>query len=190
MMRGLYGIADDAFGEPVALGAMLLAGGVCALQLRCKRSPEAAIEAALRTLRPLCAAHRVPLIINDRAGLAGLADGVHLGQEDGPFPKDCGLRGRSTHDLDQVRRAMDEDVDYIGFGPVFSTRTKAGAGEARGLARVGQAARLSTVPVVAIGGITPARLPAVRQAGAACWAIVSAILADPDPIAIARRCGQ
>lgn len=184
MIRGLYGIADDSFGDPVRAARWLIQGGACAVQLRCKSASTQQITEYLRALEAL----GVPLIVNDHAELAGLADGVHLGQDDGPFPPRCGLRGRSTHSLDQLRRALDEGVDYVGFGPIFSTSTKANAGAPLGLGLLEQAVGLSTVPIVAIGGLTPEGLPALRETGVAAWAIVSAILGAPDVVAAARRC--
>ena len=192
-MRGLYGIADAGFGDPLALGSLLLdAGPLAALQLRCKGWPIEDVAEVVRRLHPLCRRAGVPLIINDHLALAerGLADGVHLGQSDGRFrrsrlPGGC-LVGRSTRDLAQLRAAVAEGVDYVGFGPIYGTETKAGAGPARGLTLLRQVVAASPVPVVAIGGITPGRLHEVRAAGARSWAVISAILRSADPLATAR----
>ena len=189
LRRGLYGIAYAGFGDPVALGRALLAGGATTLQLRCKGWAVADVAAAARALQPLCRDAKVPLVINDHLELveAGLGDGLHLGQDDGPFDRSRlppgTLVGRSTHDLAQVAAA---DADYLGFGPVFTTTTKEAAGEARGLDRLAAACRATPLPVVAIGGITADRLPAVEAAGAYAWAVISAILGTSDPEAAAR----
>ncbi|MCB9760694.1 MAG: thiamine phosphate synthase [Alphaproteobacteria bacterium] len=189
VIAGLYGIADAGFGDPVALGRALVLGGARVLQLRCKGWPEARVAEAARALKPCCAAAGVALLINDHPQLIGIADGVHLGQGDGPLPdRALGLRGRSTHDLDQLAAAVAEGADYVGFGPVFGTTTKEGALPPRGLDALAAVVAASTVPVAAIGGITPARLPAVKATGAASWAIISAILGAPDPAAAARAC--
>ena len=185
MMRGLYGIADASFGDPVRLGRHLLAGGASVLQLRAKGWEAARVAEALSALRPACRAAGVPLLVNDHAELAGLCDGLHLGQGDGPLPS-TGLRGRSTHSLEQLRAALDEGVDYVGFGPVFSTSTKLDADPVRGLELLARVVRASPVPVVAIGGIEVCRLPALRATGVRCWAVISAILSAPDPQAAAR----
>lgn len=189
-MKGLYGMADASFGDPVALGTLLLQVPLCALQLRAKDWPSERVAQALRTLHPLCVRAGVPLIVNDHAELAALADGLHLGQDDGPFPPDCGLRGRSTHDLLQLQRAQEEGVDYVGFGPVFSTATKRSAGHGKGLDRVAEVTLAATVPVVAIGGITRARLPELRATGVDAWAVISDILAAADPLSAARALAQ
>lgn len=186
-MRGLYGIADAGFGDPVVLGQVLLEAGACAVQLRCKGWTTAQVAAALDALRPDCRARGVPLIVNDHAELAHLADGVHLGQGDGPFPPRAGLRGRSTHSLQDLERALAEGVDHVGFGPVFGTQTKTGALPARGLEALAEVCTRAPVPVVAIGGLTLATLPLVRAAGASAWVMIQAILGAPDPLEAARR---
>jgi thiamine-phosphate pyrophosphorylase len=192
-MRGLYGIADAGFGEPLALGTLLLSAGVCALQLRCKDWPAADVAEVARRLHPHCRRAGVPLILNDHLALVeqGLGDGVHLGQGDGGFsrsrlPAGC-LVGRSTHDLDQLRAAVAEGVDYVGFGPIYSTATKPGALPARGLTALRQVAAASPLPVVAIGGITPDNLHEVRSTGVQTWTAISAVLASADPLTAARR---
>jgi len=193
LITGLYGIADAGFGDPLVLGTMLLDAGVNALQLRAKGWPQDAVAEAVARLAPHCRRAGVPLILNDHLRLVerGLGDGIHLGQSDGAFdrarlPPRC-LVGRSTHDLDQVLAAAHEGVDYIGFGPVFETGTKAGAGPPQGLIMLRRASALSQVPVVAIGGITPTNLHEVRSTGAASWAVISAILGAEDPVGVARR---
>lgn len=193
-MRGLYGIADAGFGDPLALGSLLLdAGPLAALQLRCKGWPVDDVAEVARRLHPLCQRAGVPLIINDHLSLVerGLGDGVHLGQTDGRFqrsrlPGGC-LVGRSTHDPAQLAAAAAEGVDYVGFGPVYGTATKGGAGPARGLTALRRAVAESPVPVVAIGGITAGNLHEVRSTGAPCWAVISAILRSADPLAAARN---
>ena len=185
-LRGLYGMADADFGDPIALSKMLLEAGACAVQLRAKTWSDEKVAQALRHLLPLCQAAGVPLIVNDRAALAHLADGLHLGQNDGPFPENCGLKGRSTHDLVQLHAAMQEGADYVGFGPIYTTATKAEAGPGQGLTPLGKVLQHSQIPVVAIGGITLARLPELRRSGVQSWAVISAILRAPDPLAAAR----
>lgn len=187
---GLYGIADAGFGDPVAAGRLLLQGGVRVLQLRCKGWTGDRVASAARALAPLCRKADVPLILNDHPDLAAIGDGVHVGQEDGPVDRRLlppgSLVGRSTHDLDQLHAALDEGVDYVGFGPVFGTRTKPGALAPRGVAILARVVAASTVPVVAIGGLGPDNLAQVQATGAHGWAVISAILCAPDPVRAAR----
>lgn len=145
-------------------------------------------------LRRLCTAHGALFIVNDRIDLALAvdADGVHLGQGDLPVavarrligPER--LLGRSTHRLEQLQQAIAEGCDYVGVGPVKATPTKPGR-EPVGLDYVRQAAAVSTIPFYAIGGIEPANLEAVREAGASRVAVVRAITAAADPAAASRQ---
>ena len=130
----LYAIVDAAQtgGRPLAsvIDAML-AGGVSVLQLRVKDRPadeflRLALTARERTTRAGCL-----FIVNDRVdiALAAQADGVHLGQDDLPLEAARPLVGKrligiSTHSLEQAEAAERGGADYIGFGPMFPTRTK------------------------------------------------------------------
>ena len=95
------------------------------------------------------------------------------------------LVGLSTHSPEQVDGAAGVPVDYIGVGPVHATPTKPGR-PAVGLALVRYAAAHATVPFVAIGGITPANVGAVREAGAERIAVVRALTDSADPAQAAR----
>lgn len=194
----LYAILDlgyvaDAAAEATA--EALLAGGAELLQLRAKGVPLGRIEEVARRVLPLCRAAGVPFIINDYPTLAAAvrADGLHLGQDDGSLADARAivgpdrLIGRSTHSLEQARAALAEGFDYIGFGPLFPTPTKAGR-PAIGLADIAAMEREvgSRIPAYCIGGITPANLAQVLAAGARRVVIVSALLGAPD-IAAATR---
>ena len=165
---GLYGIADSAFGPPLELAQVLAEAGCRVIQLRAKDWSTSQRADCARTLVEQLG-QRCCIVVNDDLEAAAWsgAGGLHLGQEDGSLSiarqrlGPSALLGRSTHDLDQVRQ-VSAAADYIGFGPVFSTSTKAAAGLARGTALLARAVEQAPVPVVAIGGIGLARLPAVR----------------------------
>ncbi|ANI37810.1 thiamine phosphate synthase [Mycolicibacterium vaccae] len=180
-----------------------LAGGVDIIQLRDKGSAgerqfgplEAREEiAALEVLADAARRHGALFAVNDRADVARAAgaDVLHLGQDDLPLTvaRDIvGRRvvGRSTHDLEQVRAAVVEDVDYFCVGPCWPTPTKPGR-PAPGLELVRAAAVLGTdKPWFAIGGIDADRLPEVLAAGARRVVVVRAITAADDPKAAARE---
>ncbi len=173
----------------------LLAGGADFLQLRAKNHDRATIERIAEKLLPLCRAAGVPFILNDFPDLAAAidADGVHIGQDDGPLSaarETVGpgkLIGRSTHSLAQARSALAEGFDYIGFGPLFPTPTKAGR-PAIGLDEIAPMENDvgSKIPAFCIGGITPATLPQVLAAGARRIVVVSALLQAPDVGAATR----
>lgn len=179
-----------------------LAGGVDIIQLRDKGSPgeqrfgplEARQELdALQVLADAARRHGALLAVNDRADIARAAgaDVLHLGQDDLPLSvarEIIGDRvvGRSTHDLDQVRAAAAEDVDYFCVGPCWPTPTKPGR-PAPGLDLVRATAALGTdKPWFAIGGIDADRLPEVLAAGARRVVVVRAITAADDPKAAAE----
>jgi thiamine-phosphate pyrophosphorylase len=170
-----------------------LGGGVDVVQLREKRLEARPILDLAEIFRERCDAHDVPFVLNDRAdlALAARADGVHLGQDDLPVAETRrvlgrhAIIGRSTHDPEQLLRAMDEDVDYIAVGPVHATPTKPGR-PAAGIELVRFAAAEATKPWFAIGGIAEATIAAVREAGARRVVVVRAITEAEDPAAAAK----
>ena len=182
--RGLYGIADAGFGDPVALGEALARAGVAVVQLRAKGVERARVLAWAQSLRS--ALPDVVLIANDDPTIARDAglDGVHLGDDDPSIEearKIVGhsiLIGRSTRSLDAVRAY--QHADYLGFGPVFATVTRVGSPEPRGVGLLAEAVRSSAIPIVAIGGIDPTNVHEVEATGAHGWAVVSALLRAPN----------
>lgn len=195
----LYSILDLGYTSEEnaeTITVSLLAGGAHLLQLRAKGKDLATIEHVARRLLPLCRAAGVPFILNDFPALAAAldADGVHIGQDDGPLAAareivgPGKLIGRSTHSLDQARAALAEGFDYIGFGPLFPTPTKAGR-PAIGLEEIAAMEREvgSQIPAFCIGGITRQTLPQVLAAGARRVVIVSDLLTAPDVQAATRE---
>ena len=165
----------------------LLEGGIKLLQLRAKAMiPVDFLRLACAT-RTLTRSYACRLIVNDRVdiALACEADGVHLGQEDLPLHAARKLMGDriigiSTHSTEQAKEAEDGGADYIGFGPMFGTTTKATGYSARGPAMLRQVREAVTIPIVAIGGITEANVAEVWQAGADSAAIISDLLGADD----------
>jgi thiamine-phosphate pyrophosphorylase len=144
--------------------------------------------AAAKALRSITQQAGATLIINDRVdiALAAAADGVHLGAEDLPIEDarrlvgPAMLLGRSTHSLDEAVAAVSAGADYVGFGPIFPTLTKALPHAPQGLDRLRDVCARIAVPIVAIGGITDATAPAVRAAGASATAMISELARAPD----------
>lgn len=167
-----------------AFARELLAAGVSMIQYRNKQgSPRQILKDAgqIRAIFQGCVA---TLILNDRADLALLSefDGVHVGQQDMP-PADARrivgssrMVGVSTHTLDQVIAANATDCDYIAYGPIFATATKANPDPVVGIKGLQAARALTHKPLVAIGGITCANCRSVVGAGADTVAVVSALL--------------
>ena len=194
----LYAIVDLGYVAPdnaVAAARDLLEGGADILQLRAKGFPKDLITKLAIEILPLCRGAGVPFIVNDYADIAAAigADGVHIGQDDGtlaearslffssqspiPNPQSPILFGRSTHSLDQARAALAEGFDYIGFGPLFATPTKAGR-PAIGLQDVAAMEREvgSRIPAFCIGGIKSSNLRDVLATGAKRVVVVSELL--------------
>ena len=197
-LAGLYPLADDDprwRHGPRAVLAGALAGGATVLQLRLKHSTDRESLELARWAAQQARAAGALLIVNDRFDLADLAgaDGVHLGADDlAPERLPEALRARlvvglSTHTLDQVRASRERPVDYIGFGPLFSSSSKESDYSARGIEMLRQAVAAAGRPVVAIGGITGQNLEDVARAGAAAAAVISAIANAVDPAAETTR---
>jgi thiamine-phosphate pyrophosphorylase len=198
-MRGLYPIVDvDALRKlgkaPLAImdfAECVLAARPALLQLRAKHSGARDTLALLRMLRPLCTRAGARLIANDRPDLAQLAecDGVHVGQDDLPLATVRQIApgllvGVSTHDAGQLSTALAEKPDYVAFGPVFGTVSKARPEPCVGvtaLAAAYVAARAARIPLVAIGGIDFER---AQQIAAHCdlAAVIAALQPDPQSL--------
>jgi len=185
-MKGLYAIVDTKLlasrrTDPIAYARALLAARPCALQLRAKDLPAREMLALLRQLGPMCRQNGVPLVANDRVDLAALAgcEAVHIGQEDLPFELVHRIApqlsiGISTHTPEQLERALVSRPRYVAYGPVFATTTKSNPDPVVGLEGLRAAsllARAAGIPLVAIGGITLARVHEVASLADACAVI-------------------
>ncbi len=164
-----------------------LEGGVRAVQLREKDLSGRDLYLLARDLRDLTRRYGALLLVNDRidVALAVEADGVHLGQDSFPVAEARRLLGpqkligASTHSLEEIRAS--QGADFIVFGPVYFTPSKAAYGEPQGVGRLQEAVSQSPCPVFAIGGIAAERVPEVCAAGAHGIALISAILASANP---------
>lgn len=170
-----------------------LQGGVSLVQYRDKQVDDLTRIRTAEKLKHLCHHYDALFIVNDRVDLALAveADGVHLGQQDVPvaFARQVlgsqRLIGRSTTNPDEMKRAIEEGVDYIGVGPVYETPTKAGKAAA-GLEYVRYALDHAPMPWFAIGGINANNLDQVVAAGAERVAIVRAIMDADNPTSVAQ----
>ena len=172
----------------------LLEGGIKLLQLRAKAMIPVDFLRLACTTRTLTRAYACSLIVNDRVDIAVAcdADGVHLGQEDLPLHAARKLMGDriigiSTHSTEQAKEAEDGGADYIGFGPMFGTTTKATGYSSRGPAMLRQVREAVRIPIVAIGGITDGNVNEIWRSGADSAAIISDILGADD---IAEKVGR
>ena len=166
---------------------MARSAGVVFFQYRNKNGTRREIyETALRLAQVIRASGAL-FILNDHADIAAAvgADGVHLGQEDLPLAAARSMLGPealigiSTHSLEQARAAQTAGADYIGFGPIYPTRTK-DAGVVQGLTTLSSVAAAVSIPVIAIGGITRDSIGDIMRTGAGGAAVIGAICAEKD----------
>src|SRR5690606_14516275 len=94
---------------------------------------------------------------------------------------DSAIVGATASTIDQALRAAGQGADYIGFGPVFETRSKANPASVKGLAMLRMVCREVPIPIIAIAGITADRVPAVIEAGAHGVAVMTAVTTAPEP---------
>ncbi len=171
-----------------------LQGGLKLVQYREKQANDAQRLAVAQKLCQLCHQYNALFIVNDRIDIAVAvdADGVHLGQQDmtmavarqilGPDK----LVGRSTTNSQEMERAIQEQADYIGVGPIYKTPTKAGKA-AVGHEYIRYANQHAPMPYYAIGGIDEQNLGEVLAAGAQRVAVVRAIMNAPSPTQVVQQ---
>ena len=173
----------------------LLAAGLQMLQLREKDLGAAELYPLAKQLRGLTRRYHCKLMINDRVdvALAVDADGVHLGGHSLPTAVVRKLLGPqkliavSTHSTTEIIQAATAGADFVTFGPVFHTPSKAAYGKPVGLPALRQACESSPVPIYALGGINHQNATETMNCGASGIAIISALLSANTPAAAFSR---
>ena len=174
--------------------AAALRGGATAVQIREKECPPAEFLDRARRLKSLLDRFGIPLIVNDAVDVARAcgAAGAHLGQND-VSPAEArrllgpdAIIGLSVETFEQAARAEEEDVDYLGVGPIFATLTKTDAALPWGLDGLRRLRERTRKPLVAIGGIDASNAASIIEAGADGLAVVSAVVSAADPESAAR----
>lgn len=197
-------ITDEALARPRALSDVVreaLAAGAPAIQLRLKGATARDLLEAAHTLMPLVRSAGALFIVNDRldVALAAGADGVHLGPDDPPVTD---ARSAATEALGSVAsvflighsvdtpvaaaQAEADGADYLGVGAVYATANKSDAGEVIGIEGLRRVVEAVSIPVLAIGGITPERARAVAGTGACGCAVIGAIMGSQEPAEAVR----
>ena len=197
-------ITDEALARPRALSDVVreaLAAGAPTIQLRLKGATARELLEAAHTLIPIVRSAGALFIVNDRldVALAAGADGVHLGPDDPPVMDaravaadtvragaEAFIVGYSADTTDGATRAEAEGADYLGVGAVYATANKSDVGEVIGLEGLRRVVKAVSIPVVAIGGITRERAPAVAETGACGSAIIGAVMGSPEPAEAVR----
>jgi len=169
--------------------------GVGTIQLRAKDLTHEQALALVRATLAAAGASGARLVVNDywRAAIEAGASHVHLGQEDLAGADVAAIRsagltlGLSTHDDAELENALRHDPDYVALGPIYPTTLKAMRFAPQGLERITEwKRRIGKIPLVAIGGITLERAPAIYAAGADSIAVVSDVTLNKDPDARVR----
>lgn len=195
-LRGLYAITSAELCADrerlLAAAAAALRGGAALLQYRDKAGTAAARTANARALAALCHDHGARLIVNDDLALALAcgADGVHLGAADPPLAQARATLGPRAilgatcgPSLQRAQAAVAAGADYLAFGRFFPSRTKPDAPPAT-LELLRQARAQWTLPLCAIGGVTPDNAGVLLAAGADLIAAVEGVFGDPAPEAV------
>lgn len=190
MLDPFYPIVDSA-----GWLERLLPSGVKLVQLRIKNPEPETLRGEIWRASSLCDRYGAQLVVNDhwQAAMDAGCDFVHLGQEDldtadAPALRRAGVRfGVSTHDHQELDRALSLEPAYIAFGPIYDNATKQVPFAPQGLERLKLWRDLAGgYPLVAIGGITLDQAPDALRAGADSVAVIGDLFAAPDPVERAR----
>lgn len=166
-----------------------LDGGVKAVQLREKDLGGKELFLLADAARKLTQHYQAALLVNDRidVALAIGADGVHLGRNSLPIKTARALLGAqrligvSTHSPEEAQEAEAQGADFVLFGPVYFTPSKASYGAPQGLASLKKTVEKISLPVYAIGGLKAGNILEAKRTGIRGIALISAIMSAPDP---------
>jgi thiamine-phosphate pyrophosphorylase len=188
-------LLQDRFSH-VELARLAAAGGADTIQFREKRpwTTRALVEATSAMRRALDGLP-VTLIVDDRIDVAAAAGvpAVHLGRDDVDVRTarrilgSQALIGGTANSIEEALRVAATDVDYLGVGPVFGTRSKANPAPALGVDGFRAIVKAVGKPVIAIGSVTADRIGDLLEAGAHGVAVISAVVCRPDPAAATRE---
>jgi thiamine-phosphate pyrophosphorylase len=186
----LHVLTDARAGrDAVAVAARAVEAGAPVVQLRVKGCTDRELYELGTRLMAVCTRHGATCVVNDRVDIALAigAHGTHLGADDlsvaavrrvaGPGH----LVGGTAREPEAAARLVAEGADYLGVGPAYVTTTKDGLPAPLGPDGIGAVARAVAVPVIAIGGVTADRVPALMAVGAHGVAVVGAVSDAPDP---------
>lgn len=181
-----------------------LDAGCSWIQLRIKDAPEDFVHRQAVQARKLCTSYQAQLIINDYPGIARevAADGLHLGLTDMPVAQARAITGShmliggTANTWEDIVQRVNEGVDYIGLGPLRFTATKQKLSPILGIEGYTQllqqaaAGNIQLPPIIAIGGVTPADIPQLQQAGVHGIAVSGALTNATDARAVIQHIHQ
>jgi len=181
-------ITDEAL-CPVSLAEKALEGGAAMIQLRHKKASGSQLLSWAVAIHKCCQRYKALCIINDRVdiAMASNADGVHLGQQDMPAAAARKIMGNnfiigvSTSSIEEAIQAEKDGADYIGFGHIYPTLSKEKNNPPLGIETLRKVATLTSLPIVAIGGINQKNAALIISSGASGVAVIAAVSRTDDP---------
>lgn len=182
----------------IDLANLAIAGGADTIQFRQKSGSTREMIKTARQIKQLCIDHGITFIVNDRldVAIASDSDGVHLGQDDFPIPLardllgDQKIIGGSAVTLEEAQKCLIDGADYVGFGPVYPTTSKADAGPVTGIDLMIKVIETVPLPLIAIGGMTKDNTLEVMEAGVHGIAVISAVCCQENPEQATRELFQ
>lgn len=199
--KGLYVITEHeqlGFTEVLSRTELILQSGIVALQYRNKFADTRQKLFEARQLQSLCKRYATLFVINDDVELAIelQSDGIHIGREDPGCMTTRSRVGKNMlvgvscyNDLNLAEAACSCGADYIAFGAMFPTSSKANTSKASPDI-IKTAKQRYNLPVVAIGGITPENCRPVLKAGADMLAVISSVYLATDPPSVVNHFNQ
>ncbi len=180
-----------------ALAGLAAQGGADVVQFRQKAGTARDHLANLEPTVRVCREAGIACLVDDHLdlALAAGADGVHLGALDLPPDRARAVAasvgrpfvvGATATTTQAAQRAQADGADYIGFGPVFPTSSKASPASVKGAEGLARACRAVSIPVIAIAGVTPERVATCLEAGAWGVAVMTAVSTAADPAGATR----
>jgi thiamine-phosphate pyrophosphorylase len=165
----------------------IASAGAKLVQIREKNISDLAMFELVKRCKEITDRYGMLLIVDDRLdiAMAAGADGVHLGQDDFPLAEARCLApemllGASTHNADEIRKALAEGCSYLNMGPMFPTKTKSVACGALGLDRIEELKKLVTCPYSVMGGVKEHHLSLLSAKGYKHIAMVTEITQAAD----------
>lgn len=194
-IKGLYAIVDASGSNPVGMAKKILAGGCRIIQLRGKDVSSSQFLQLACEISNECRTCDALFIVNDRAdiALASGAGGLHLGQDDLPLSVARNIMGEekiigiSTHNIEEALIADKDGADYIGFGPIFKTKTKKDAQTPKGLEALKTIRKNISFSIVAIGGLKMLNVEELFNEGADAVAMISELSGSLNVSATTRE---
>ena len=197
-MKRMVVITDFTFQQKhshTELAMMAIQGGADSIQFRQKHGSLRDLLASAHAVQLVCSSNNIPFIVNDRVDIAQAvhADGVHLGQVDMPASLARAILGPdfiigiTTPDSSLASKAFSDGADYVGFGPVYPTKSKSNPIGVQGIEGLAKFCNTAKLPVIAIAGITAERSVEVMKAGAYGVAVMTAVSLAKNPTMEVQR---